>query len=574
MNERPQESHLGTDGQEVRWDRFASLWHADQASDVSPVRARATVLAFGLWTVAAIGLFVGWNGAAGRPSTELQLPYILTAGLFALFTGAAGMFTYAGGVILGEPRSRHDEPDRPSSDGDAGEPPSVGVRDEGSKRAGTGSRGRKLVAGATAAVIVVGMAAPLASADVETPDEGLAALVAALDQYADELDADADGLDLLHAAGPLSRTLLNLHVVRSQVDIAPVLTAVLDAGTTVVEDLAAGRLSPTLVGEAIREPLVDIAGSTTRSGRVATTLLERSAWAPGEARIQQEDQLDPNDLLVPVYQLSVEVLQPILDVIEASEPVLAPLEDVFDAACVDGLGLVQLGVNAAPALLELPELPVDLAQLVNGALTPTFLVCSALPTPEKSPGDDQSGSTPEPVAVPVPPADSTPPEVPPPSAPPTESFVAPPAASEPPLSQGAADVVEAPTAAEPGPVVSVIPIDAVGIVVDRSIEHAGILAILVLGAAVASTVRRWRPDDGWEVPTGGAALVAAFGVAALAWHGVASSATGWVQLPYVLSGAGASILLGMAGAALVATPMLESFRAEPAHGSTTVAPGA
>ena len=76
---------------------------------------------------------------------------------------------------------------------------------------------------------------------------------------------------------------------------------------------------------------------------------------------------------------------------------------------------------------------------------------------------------------------------------------------------------------------------------------------------MAALVRRWRPQDGWEVCAGAAGLTASVGAAILTWNGVAASATSWIQMPYVLSGVGAALLFGMAGSALTATPMIESL---------------
>lgn len=110
-------------------------------------------------------------------------------------------------------------------------------------------------------------------------------------------------------------------------------------------------------------------------------------------------------------------------------------------------------------------------------------------------------------------------------------------------------------------------LDTLSVAFDRSMEQAGILAVLALFAATAAATRRWRPEYGWEVPAGAAALVASLGAAMLAWHGVASYATSWIQLTYAFSGVGAALLLGMVGTALISTPLLESLtRAEPSVG--------
>lgn len=553
-----QHSEPGSGQQEVRWDRFASVWRNQQTDLVSPVRARATALALGLWTAAAVALFVGWNGASGRSSVELQLPYLVTTGLFVLATGVGGVVVHAAGVMVGGPRTRvgdghhhhhdarPDETDRPSNP----------------RRSGR----RPLVAAAGLGAIGLGVAVPLPAAEAtdEVPPDALVAFVDAFEDYAAELEEAAVDLRFLHAAGPLGRTALDIHTVRSQVEIAPVLAEVLDSAVAVAEELDEGRLSATEVGNAVRDPLTEIASSTARSGRLATELLARASDSGGEVSIRQEDQLDPNDLLVPIYQLSVEVLQPILEIIESSEPVLAPLATVFGAACVDGLGLVQLGVNAAPALLQLPALPVDVAQLVSGGLTPVFLVCSALPTPEAAPGDGQSGGS---DASPPPTISETPTFDGGLVAPPPSTTAVSPLTTE--LSP-APDVDPSPPATSTGEVVDVVElgevdvdpmaqaVEPVLVGFDRSIEQAGILALVALCAVAAAAMRRWRPEYGWEVSAGAAALVASLGAAMLAWHGVASYATSWIQLTYVLSGVGAALLLGMVGTALVSTPFLES----------------
>lgn len=549
----------GAGDQDVRWDRFASVWADGQASVVSPVRARATAIAIGLWSLAAMGLFVGWNGAAGRPSVALQLPYLITTGMFVVAAGVGGAIAHVAGVIAGGRRAALDRghPDHDTGDHDAVPPEGSGSADRGSRSQRSGKR-RQLAAGTAAVAMMLGIAGPFAPAGAvgEAPEDRLATFVGALDEYADELDEGAERLRYLHAAGPLGRAALTLHVVRSQVEGAPTLARLLDASRPVLVDIEEGRVSAELVGNTLRDPLVAIASSTGRSGRLATELLNRSAGSPGRAGVRQEDEIDPEDLLVPVFQLSVEVLQPILDIIEASEPVLMPLEDVFGAACVDGLGLVQLGVNAAPALIELPTLPVDVAQLVNGALTPTFLVCSALPTPQNVPEEGQATSPP-PLAepTPTPPARPDPSPKPVPSTPVVDSPLPSPASSAP----TPAPIADGSDAVAVGPAIPLAPIETVGIAFDRSLEQAGLFAVLALCAAVAATIRRWKPHYGWEVPAGAAGITASIGAAILAWNGVASSATSWIQLPYVLSGVGAALLLGMAGATLAATPMIESL---------------
>jgi hypothetical protein len=565
VNDGSQHSEPGAGQQEVRWDRFASVWRNQQSDRVSPVRARTTGLALGLWTAAAVALFVGWNGASVRSSVELQLPYLITTGLFVLAAGLGGIVVHAAGVVAGGPRLRatDDHDDDAPADGSEGS-----HRRSSSDRASNRRRPRRrqLVAAAGVGAIGLGVAAPLPSAEAadETPQDALDAFVDAFDDYAAELDAAAVDLRFLHASGPLGRSSLELHTVRSQVEIAPVLARLLDSAVAVAGELGEGRLATGEVGEAVRDPLTEIASSTARSGRLATELLDRASESGGKVSTREEHGLDPNDLLVPVYQLSVEVLQPILAIIESAEPALAPLADVFGAACLDGLGLVQLGLNAAPALLQLPELPVDVAQLVSGGLTPVFLVCSALPTPEAAPGDGQSGGS---VALPPPPSSEPPTSDDGPVAPPPSTTAASPLTTE--LSP-APDVDPSPPATSAGEVVDVgelgevdvdsmvHAVDPVLVGFDRSIEQAGILAVIALCAAAAAAVRRWRPEYGWEVSAGAAALVASLGAAVLAWHGVASYATSWIQLTYVLSGVGAALLLGMVGTALVSTPFLES----------------